>query len=433
LALLVILAIVMGASVVTSSQLLALILPGMVGVLVLVAMVLRLTDFFDDEDALRRVMWWTMVSFGAHLLVGLLITNIGPLRGYLGPDSLGYHAGAVDIVQHWRLDYPLPDLPSGKEGFFYALAGLYWLVGTEPTAGLVMNATLAAAMVPLMADLTNRLAGPRAAHKIPPLLVLLPGLMLWPSQLLREAGMLFLLVLVANLGVRLSERVTVPSLLGLVVSIAVMLTFRGYIAVVVAGTVLCGVALSKRHLLAGVGTAISAVLIGSILVLSFGLGYAGYQTAVNANLQQANIVRQGLSVSVASGYASDVDVSNSGAAITYLPRGLTSFMLGPFPWQIRGVRQLPALPDVIVWWYLLPMLWRGCQVARREGERRAYVLLLPALGVASVLGLILANYGILVRERTQVVVLLLPLIAWGLADRAREREQPGYLAEQAAT
>ena len=422
LGIVVLLGVALGAIVVRSSLLTSLVLPGLLGTLSLLGSVHFFTGWFDDPKATQRVLRWTMAAFVIHLACGLIITNVAAARGYLGPDSLGYHAGAVEILRHWQLGFPMPELPHGKEGFFYTLAALYWVLGAQTTAGIVLNATLGAALVPLISDSAHRLGDRRAADKVPPLVVLLPGLILWPSQLLREAAILFLLALASNFAVRICQRVSPARLLGFTMALAVLFTFRGYIALVASGALLLGIAFGKQQLLTGVGTAAGAVAIVAVLVLSLGLGYAGYQAAANSNFQDVNTVRQGLSVSVASGFGSEVDVSTRAAAFSYLPVGLFNFFLGPFPWQIRGVRQLPALPDVFIWWCLLPAMWRGYRTARRQSRRRILVLMLPGVAIASVLGLILGNYGILVRERTQVVVVMLPIIAIGLAQKKGEGE-----------
>ena len=49
--------------------------------------------------------------------------------------------------------------------------------------------------------------------------------------------------------------------------------------------------------------------------------------------------------------------------------------------------------------------------------RQVLVHLLPAAALASMLALIIGNYGTVIRERLQVVVLILPFVAFGLAKR----------------
>jgi hypothetical protein len=161
------------------------------------------------------------------------------------------------------------------------------------------------------------------------------------------------------------------------------------------------------------------------VVLALGLGYSGYRVASQADLENAQIVRRGLSVGVNSGFAADADVSTARGALSYLPLGLLRFTLGPFPWQISGARQAPAVLDACAWWLLLPSLWRGLRESRRLAMgRRTSLMLLPASALAVMLCLSVGNFGTVVRERAQVVVLLVPLFALGLSVR-----RDGRLAE----
>ena len=389
----------------------ALVAPSMLGVLLLFLLVRAV-------GGERSLLWWTMAAFAAHLAFGLLVTYAGGIVWQLlgAPDAVTYGLNAFRITQHWSGDFPLPLLPAGKEGYYFLLAGVYRVFGVHVVAGLVLNAALAAAMVPLVSDTTRRLFGADAARWIPPILVLLPSMMLWPSQLIKEAPVLFLVAVAANGATRLTERFTVTSLAAVALSMALLLSFRGHVALVLAGGLLAGIAVGRRHLLGGVGTGL-VMLSVVVVLLSFGLGYSGFDAAVNADLEQANMIRRDAAITGRSGYDVDVDISTSREALTYLPRGLVSFVLGPFPWQISGARQLPVLPDMLVWWALMPSLWRGIRDGRRLVGRRRLVVLLPAFTTACLLSLAVGNFGTLVRERLQIVVLVAPVIALGLSRR----------------
>ncbi len=99
-------------------------------------------------------------------------------------------------------------------------------------------------------------------------------------------------------------------------------------------------------------------------------------------------------------------------------------MFGPFPWQVQGIRQLPVVLDVAVWWFLTPSLWLGARQAWRILRRRVVVLAVPSLAAACLLSLAVGNFGTLARERMQVVVLLIPMVALGLAVRSARRWRP---------
>ena len=418
----------LGAMVVALPPITALVVPTMVCGLLLVALVRGLIRW-PDQEARRRIMVWTIGAFVAHLAFGLASTNINyDIRVYLGSDGIGYDAIAARIVGHWKEGLPFPFVPDGKEGFYYLLATLYWVFGPYTAAGLAVNAGLSAAFVPLMSDTTNRLFGPAAARYAGPLVVLLPGMFLWTSQLMKEAATLFLLAVALNAAVRILERVSMPAITVLTVSLALAFTFRAWVALMVAAGLLAGLVFGHRRLISGVTTGLSTLAVVAGVMVASGLGYQGYQAAVSVDLEQANVVRQDLAYEAQTAYSDDADISSAAGAISYLPQGIANFSLGPFPWHIRSARQLPFVPDMVVWWCLLPFLWRGY---RRAGEligRRRLIMVLPALATVLLLSLALANYGTVVRERLQVVLLIVPMIALGLAERAARRSEPALPA-----
>lgn len=415
------LAMALGVMVVRLGGVIALIAPAMLGVLLLMVLVLRLTRG-TDEAAYRRILWWTMVAFAAHLIFGLIATNLSrDIRFYLGTDSFNYDQTAQLIVRHWKTGMPFPFVPTGKEGFYYLLSGVYWIFGTSTAAGLAINATLAAGLVPVMTDITHRLFGAAAARYAGPLVVVLPGLFLWTSQLMREAGMLFLLAVALSAAVRLTEHLSIGALLILTGALILAFTFRAPVALIVAGGLLAGIGVGHKELVSGLGTGISTLIVVVAVMLASGLGYSGYQSAVSVNLKDANVVRKSLTYSAGTAYAPEVDISTTGSALRYLPRGVVSFLFGPFPWQVHGARQLPFVPDMVAWWMLLPSLWMGLRTAGRRIGRRQLLIFFPAVGIILFMGLALGNFGTVVRERLQVLVLVVPLIALGLAERAARR------------
>lgn len=396
----------------------ALIVPTWVGLIGL----LCLTHFLspDDPRVRRRLLGWVLLGFSSHLVFGLVVTYGGAfIQKYLGaPDAGAYHYNAIWLLRHWTEGFPAPELAAGKEGFYYLLAALYRVFGPHRVAGLALNAALSAAIVPLMYDATRRLFDEHSARYIPPLVVLIPNLLIFSSQLLKEAPILFLIAVVINCATRLTERISVVSLVALGSGLCLLLTLRAWVALVLAAGVLASVGLGRREVIVGVGAGLSAAAIIAATV-AFGLGYSGYRAASKSNLEEANVARRNTSVGVGSGFDAEADVSNPVAAISYLPRGLATFILGPFPWQIGRATQLVVIPDLVVWWSLLPSLWRGARHGWARTGRRMLVLVLPAFAVSTMLALAVGNFGTVVRERAQPLVILLPLIALGWAMRER--------------
>jgi hypothetical protein len=398
----------------------ALAVPATFSLLFLLFLVRRLapgeTGAFD-----QRILRWTMLAFVVHLLIGLVITNSHTAVNYLGTDANQYHQGATQLAQSWMHKELTPHFPAGKEGFYFELAGLYFLFGSHWVAGIVVNAAAAAALVPILTDITRRLFGKDAAQYAAPLVLLIPGLLIWTSQLLREAPVLLLLAAAIDFALRVSERPRAGPVAGLAASLALLFAFRADVAYLLTGGLVIGLVISRRRVLSGLGIGALTLGAAAVLVTSVGLGYKGYQAVSNKDLKHAQLVRSDLSRSATSGIAPTADVSTPAHAIAYLPIGLASFTLGPFPWQVGGLRQVPALLDVSVLWALLPSCWRGFKASRRQRNRRALILAVPAVLITAVLSLVIANFGTIVRERMQTVVLLLPFIALGLSVRAAQR------------
>jgi 4-amino-4-deoxy-L-arabinose transferase-like glycosyltransferase len=414
---------VAGAVTVRMGELASLLTMSVLGLGVVLVLVHLCAGPADDEEARRRLYSWTVAAFVAHLAFGFAVTQSAALTSYLGPDAFTYHSIAEGIANHWSRGTGMPRLSSGREGFFYLLAGLYWLFGPHMAAGMALNAALGAGLVPLVTDTTRRLFGPEAAKRAAPLMLLLPGLFLWTSQLLKEAPVLFFIVVACNCAVRLSDRSTFAPVLFLGTSVVLLLSFRGPVGLVLGVGVVAGLIVGRRELVHGVAAGVVVVGLMGAFVLVGGVGQTGYEQAVTSTLQDASLTRQSLAGAAESGFGADVDTSTSRRALVYLPVGLFNFTLGPFPWQGGTFRQLAALPDVIVWWWLLPALWEGYREAQRRIGRRVLTVVLPAITLWLLLAMVISNYGIVSREREQVVVLVAPLLALGLARRSDRRAE----------
>lgn len=368
----------------------------------------------------------TGVSFALHAVLGVVILHSEWLIRALGPDAISYNQTALELVDHWRGESAMPSgLVAGKSGFVYLLAATYRLFGSRANAGVLVNAALSAAVLPLVWDTTRRLYGQRVARVAALMCLLLPGLLVWGSQLLREALVLFLLALAANAGVRLTERRSSSSIGVLSLAVALLLTVRANVGMLAAGGLVVGVAIGHRRVIVGAtvgGLSLAALL---VIVLGMGVGYRGYQYVANSDLRDVSETRQNLATNASTGISKHTELSTPSQTLRYLPQGLAALLAGPYPWQTRSSLQASGLVDAAAMWILLPSLWRGCRLSLRREGRQALVLLVPAIFVSLGLSLLVGNVGTAVRERTQVVVLLLPVIAVGWETsrtrRARRR------------
>jgi hypothetical protein len=399
---------------------LAVVVPIAIGAGLLV-FALRVTADGHDAETRRWLGWVTLLAALAHLGIAVAIASSQSLTTTFGGDATTYHDGARAIVDHWALGASFPtSVAVGKEGFFYGLAGIYWLLGPHPIAGLALNAALASVLIPLVADTSRRLFGPATVRPAALMVAFLPGFLIWTSQLLREAPMLACLAVIANVSVRLTERTRPALLFVLSLTLATLFTLRANVALMVAAGVLVGLAVGSHRVLAGVATGGASLGLVAALVLAAGIGVAGFQLATTSDLEDVNLARQDLANSADSGFAGDQDVSTGRSAAGFLPVALVNFGLGPFPWQVANARQFGGAVEAMTLWLLLPSLWRGWRASRALIGRVRLVLVLPASLVACSLALLIGNYGTIVRQRLQVTVFLVPFAAlgWTLGRRA---------------
>ena len=388
--------------------------------LMILALLVHLLYRHRDATTRLRIMKWVMGAFFFHFFIGEIIWQSSTLTSYFGGDAITYNDGGIALAHHWAGLGPMPALPPGKDGFFYLLGILYTVFGEHAGAGIAFDAGFAAAFMPLLHDATERQFGESAARYVLPICMFMPGFMIWSSQMLRESGVYFGIALSLNAAVRISKNISFGAICGMISGVLLVFVWRASIGVLMGGGFLIAFILQRK-----VKNTFATVIIAGIaavLVMGLGIGHSGLTFIANTNLQQINNVRMGSSTSAASGFLPNSDISTGSHAIGYLPIGTTFFMFGPAPWQIQGVRQLLAAPDALVWWALLPSLWRGIKAARRRVGRAINLYLLPAFANAIGLSLIIANFGTAVRERMQVIVFLVPLIALGLSLRKHPEE-----------
>ncbi len=111
----------------------------------------------------------------------------------------------------------------------------------------------------------------------------------------------------------------------------------------------------------------------------------------------------------------------------FLPIGLAHFWLGPFPWEIRNVRQAIALPELFVLYWLIPWFVLGLMRAARTHFGRAASVTSVIAVVSIAYSFVEGNYGTAYRHRAQVLAPVIAVIGIGLSERQRRRSSVGAL------
>ena len=162
---------------------------------------------------------------------------------------------------------------------------------------------------------------------------------------------------------------------------------------------------------------ITNVFMGLVL---FGAAVLAYQCRglgsgwlESANFEAIQAQREALATG-GTVFRPEADVSSTLRGLQYLPYGLAFFFLAPFPWQVGTTLSLMTLPEMLVWYTLLPLVFLGGWHLLKTRFVAAQPLVLFLVLTGAVYALVEGNAGTAYRHRAQLILFMLILAAAGL-------------------
>lgn len=372
-----------------------------------------------------------LIALATRLGFGLLI-YFNDWSGFFGGDANTYDFRGKLIKDYWLGLVP-PDTPqlllamttNGPGwGMNYLVAGIYYVFGENMLAAQIFCIVFGAATAPLIYHCAEKIFQNRSVARLSAIgVAIFPAFVVWSGQLLKDGLIVFLLVLTMTMVLKLQEKFSYTALILLVLSLFGIISLRFYIfymvAVAVAGSFVVGVTNTPSSLLR------RAV---AIVVIGVGLTYLGVVRTASVdferfgNLDQLQASRLDQARSADSGFAEDIDVSTTRGALTALPIGFIYLLMAPFPWQVTNFRQAITLPEVFVWWAMIPLLVWGAWYTIKNKLRAAFPILLFSGMLTLAYSIFQSNVGTAYRQRTQIQVFFFIFIAvgWTLYKERRE-------------
>jgi hypothetical protein len=161
----------------------------------------------------------------------------------------------------------------------------------------------------------------------------------------------------------------------------------------------------------------------AIIFSALGLTSHMIHAAEPYGLDRISMYRHGMAATAHSGFAVDADLSTPGGALSFLPIGMSVLLLGPFPWQMTSLRPLISLPEMLLWWSMLPALWRGIRFSIRREFGTSIPILVFGGTLTALYSLTLGNVGAAFRQRAQIFIFLFIFVAIG--DYVRRCQKRG--------
>jgi 4-amino-4-deoxy-L-arabinose transferase-like glycosyltransferase len=384
--------------------------------------------YADDKEF---VTWIFLGALAARLAFGLLVHTYD-LREFFGGDANTYDFRGWMLVSQWFGESRILDAESqlvlrtqgSGWGMYYFVAAIYSLLGRNILAAQSVCAVIGAATAPMAYFCAQKVFKNLSVSKTTALFVaFFPSFIIWSGQLMKDGLIIFLLVLAMTLVLRLQERLDLASVVLLVLSLSGILALRFYIFYMVA------VAIGGSFII-GLTSSTQALIRNAVILLLVGVGLTYFGVVRNATTQletygtvdQLKRSRQDLAKSAKSGFGEDVDVTTTEGAVSTIPLGFSYLMFAPFPWQMANLRQSITLPEVLIWWAMIPMLAWGLWWSIRHRLRSAFPILIFSLMLTIAYSIFSGNVGTAYRQRTQIQVFLFIFIAVGIQLWREQRE-----------
>jgi hypothetical protein len=372
----------------------------------------------ESEDRLlfRRLFF---VGLALRVLLASLIA-LFDLENFFGGDATTYHLVGASIARYWRGESPFVVWPPSQPGYFYFVAAIYYVMGPVPFFIVLVNCVIGALHALLVYRIALFVFDPPVARMAAWLTACFPSLVLWSAQLLKDPLVILCILLSFYAVLRLHQRFSLVYVLLFLAALLPLHPLRNYVFYIVAVSAVISFIGSKRGPIVGLTTQSFILFLLILIINSVGMLERELESlTIDHILQQIQLSRSKLATFAQSGFAREADVSTIGGALRFLPIGFLYLMLAPFPWGITSLRSAITMPEMVLWWALMPSLARGLWLALRKKIAESSVILLFTGGLTLIYSLFQGNVGTAYRQRAQIIVFFFIFIAAGWHDRKR--------------
>jgi len=403
-----------------------------------VPVVIMISRLEADKEFLLRVF---ILALLARMIVSALIFSFN-LQDFFGGDAFTYDALGLGMLKVWRGEWTYHSLEwfasANGWGMLYMVGAVYWLIDRNMLAVQLVNAVIGAATVPVIYLCARHMFAHSRVARVSALFVAFyPSLILWSSQGLKDAAIVFLLALAMLATLKLGEQLNIKYFAVLLVALICVLNFRFYVFYMVIAAVVGSFAIGMQK------ATTTSVLRQFLIIIMMGLAvtYLGVlRTASSqldnyANLEAIQHQRSGMVSTANTGFGKDVDVSTSAGALSAIPVGMIYLLFAPFPWQLASLRQSITLPEMIVWWASFPLLILGLWFAVKYKLRQVLPVIIFTTMLSISYSVFQGNIGTAYRQRSQLLVFYFIFVAVGytiVREKREDKRRQNELSKQQA-
>jgi len=385
-----------------------------------------------------KLFWFLVLALVAKML-GSIVRYFVTFTILGTADASGFHKGGVQLAARFRSGNFNTHLDEPSEGPFVRLftGVLYTFIGPTKGGGFFFFAWMAF-IGAFFFYRAFKLAVPEGNAKTYARFVFFfPSMLFWPSSIGKDAWIIFSLGIAAFGVARLLTGSHLRGFIGLIIGLLLVTVLRPHIAAMIA--VGLAVALLVRRLPdeRRRRNVLTYIALGALVLVTA----AGFLLKANSFLKANGVdTSKGVSAALrtevgrtAIGAHSDF----SGSAVvspSRIPLAFVTVLFRPFPNEASNAQlALASLEGMFLLGLVLTRLKR-IVAAIRSSRRQPYVMVAIVFTCLFVIAFSsFANFGLLVRERTQLLPLLFILLSMPAASRAQRGSRRGRADMRAMT
>jgi len=389
-----------------------------------------------DKDDRRFLVTLFISAFLLRIIIALLIHNLQILsKGamFFG-DGINYSKNGYEIAKMWHSGmWSLDDIyarmlartASGALGNYdFWNARIYFIFGRSPYVLIFINALAVSLAVLFVYYTVKELCDKKAAVLASLLTAFWPSMILWSVQNLKEAVSIFMSVILIWSLVALRARFRFYLLLALVLASLGLRDFRVVIYAVfyfIALPLSMVVTSKHRNLFFMIILSLAAIVAvcGMDIFMLIKPCLRGTE-GTKSLLDWINYMRTVRTYSANSAFLSGWSLDNPLKFVLFTPAAIIIAWLAPFPWQMASSLQIMAMPEMLVYYFLIPLMILGIKFIARYKFSQGGILVFHVFIMLVVLAFIEGNIGTLFRHRAMVLPFMFALAGIGYSYMSRK-------------
>lgn len=390
------------------------------------------TSFMESREERKFLLKLFIISLFARAFLSLILyiasLDMEYHPGFFIDDGWGYSINGWTIAGRLSKGLSIAfnvikseSISGTVSNYDYINGVIYFFTGYSPLSMLFFNCAIGAMTVILIYFISSRLFGKDVARLCSLLCAFWPSLFLWSTQNLKEPLTIFFVALCFWAFVR-------PHFLSLpiiVISIFCLAKIREQITLMVMISLLLYLVYSLYRLIRRdraifIVTLLIVIPALTFIIVNYGKDIIGLfnpfkagqfaLTDILAEVDYHRSVRAFANLAVLSDYK----IESLGSLLKYIPLGLFFLLFAPFPWQIFSSSQMLAVPETIVWYFMVPYFIKGIYLTFKNKVARVFPILVYMVISLLALAVLEGNVGTMFRHKAVALNFILLFVAVGL-------------------